>query len=201
MSYSSELTKKRILDCAKEEFLKKGFADANLREIATNAKVTTGAIYNHFNGKDGLFEAITGKFAEALLDLYIQVHDEVAAEYDFESAETTESMGGGTYKILEFLYSDFELAKLLFCCAAGTKYEKYVDKLIEVEESVSLGVMECDGFKLTKINKFFAHVIATSGINNMLEAIHHDLTKEEAVEYIGKVQKFYYAGTKEILGA
>ncbi len=200
MSYSSELTKERIIACAKQEFLKKGFVNTSLREIATNAKATTGAVYNHFKGKDGLFEAIVGEFAENLLELYKRTHEQVEAQYDFETAGVAESMGNGTNIILNYLYSDFTLSKLLFCCSVGTKYEKYVDQLIDVEEKSSLAFMENDNFKLTKINKFFVHVISTSGLNNMLEAIHHDLSKEEAFEYIGKIQKFYYAGTKEILG-
>ncbi len=200
MSYSSELTKERIIVCAKEEFLKKGFINANLREISTNAKATTGAIYNHFKGKDGLFDAIVGDFAEELLSLFTKLHNEVEGDYDFDSAKTSEDMGVGTYEVLNFLYSDFPLAKLLFCCSVGTKYENFADKMVDIEEQASIRVIEGVNFKLDKINRFFVHVIATSGINNMLEAIHHDLSKEEAFEYISKVQKFYYAGTKEILG-
>ncbi len=200
LSYSSELTKERIIDCAKKDFLMKGFLNTNLREIAMNAKATTGAVYNHFKGKDGLFEAIVEEFATNLLELYKRVHEEVEGQYDFDSADITENMGKGTNEVLEYLYSDFERSKLLFCCSTGTKYEKFVDELIEIEEKSSLAFMENDNFKPTKINKFFVHVISTSGINNMLEAIHHDLTREEAFEYIGMVQKFYYAGTKEILG-
>ncbi len=200
LSYSSEFTKERIIACAKEEFLKKGFANANLREIAKNAKATTGAVYNHFKGKNGLFEAIVGDFAHKLIELYTTAHEQVQGQYDFDSADITENMGKGTALILDYLYSDFERSKLLFCCSSGTKYEKFVDRLIEIEEKSSLAFMENDNFKPTKINKFFVHVISTSGLNDMLEAIHHDLSREEAFEYIGKIQKFYYAGTKEILG-
>ena len=200
MSYSSELTKERILECAKKEFLEKGFANTSLRQISTNAKATTGALYNHFDGKEGLFEAIVGDFADKLFELYKKAHEEIEGNYDFESDDITKNMGKGTSLILEYLYSDFELSKLLFCCSSGTKYEKFAQKLIEVEEKSLLEFMENDNFQLTKINKFFVHVISTSGLNNMLEAIYHDLSKEEAFEYIGKIQKFYYAGTKELLG-
>ncbi len=200
MSYSSELTKERILICAKEEFLKKGFIQANIRDIATNAKATTGAIYNHFKSKDGLFEAIIGEFATNLMALFLKAHDDVKGQYDYDSAGISDNIGTGTNIVLEYLYSDFERSKLLFSCSQGTQYENFVDELIEVEEKSSLAFMENEDFKPTKINKFFVHVISTSGINNMLEAIHHDLSKEEALEYIGKIQKFYYAGSKEIIG-
>ncbi len=200
LSYSSELTRERIIVSAKEEFLKKGFVNTSLREIASGAKATTGAVYNHFNGKDDLFEAIVGEFAEKLLMLYKKAHEEVEGQYDFDNTEITGSVGKGTNEILDYLYSDFERSKLLFCRCAGTKYENFVDELIEIEENSSFVFMENSNFKLTQINKFFVHVISSSGLNNMLEVIHHDLSKEQAFEYIGKIQKFYYAGTKEILG-
>ncbi len=200
MSYSSELTKKRIISCAKKEFINKGFIDTNIRDIAKNAKATTGAVYNHFKSKKGLFYAIVGEFAENLLALYKQSHEDAKDNYDFESAKISESMGKGTNEILNFLYSDFELSKLLFCCSVGTKFENFVDELIKIEEESSLAFMANHNYEITKVNKFFVHVISTSGLNNMLEAIHHDLSREEAFLYIGKIQKFYYSGTKEILG-
>ena len=51
MSYCSDITKNRILECAKGEFLSKGFENAQVAEIAKLAKVTTGAIYRHFKNK------------------------------------------------------------------------------------------------------------------------------------------------------
>ena len=35
----------RIIACAKEEFLNKGYADASIRTIAQNAGVSTSTIY------------------------------------------------------------------------------------------------------------------------------------------------------------
>ena len=51
----------KILDCAKAEFLEKGFADASLRSICSKAGVTTGALYKRFSGKEALFEALLYK--------------------------------------------------------------------------------------------------------------------------------------------
>ena len=41
-------TKKKIMDCAKKEFLEKGYSHANLRSICMAAGVTTGAFYFSF---------------------------------------------------------------------------------------------------------------------------------------------------------
>src|SRR5699024_4339326 len=47
----------RVLECAKEEFLSKGFLDASLRTIAQEAGTSTGSIYTRFGDKEGLFQA------------------------------------------------------------------------------------------------------------------------------------------------
>lgn len=48
----------KILECAKNEFLKNGYNDASLRTIAANADTSTQSIYVRFHNKEGLFTAI-----------------------------------------------------------------------------------------------------------------------------------------------
>ena len=45
----------KILSCAKEEFLEKGYTDASIRTIAQNAGVSTSTIYTRYSDKEGLF--------------------------------------------------------------------------------------------------------------------------------------------------
>ena len=40
----------RVLECAKQEFLEKGYKDASLRGIAANAGTSTGSIYTSGDG-------------------------------------------------------------------------------------------------------------------------------------------------------
>ena len=44
MAESSSVTKEKILESAKKEFLENGFVNASLRTIAANAGLTTGAM-------------------------------------------------------------------------------------------------------------------------------------------------------------
>ena len=38
-----------VLDCAKKEFLEKGYTDASIRTIAQNAGVSTSTIYTRYS--------------------------------------------------------------------------------------------------------------------------------------------------------
>lgn len=47
--------KQRILDAAISVFIENGFEETSMRQIASAAGLTTGAIYHHFKNKDELF--------------------------------------------------------------------------------------------------------------------------------------------------
>ena len=51
-------TEKKLIESGKAEFLKKGYAKANLRDLCKTAGVTTGAFYFSFANKEALLAAI-----------------------------------------------------------------------------------------------------------------------------------------------
>ena len=54
----TEATRRALLDSAAEAFVDRGFVDASLDEIARAARLTKGALYHHFAGKQDLFRAV-----------------------------------------------------------------------------------------------------------------------------------------------
>ena len=54
----AELTKKKLIDIALTEFVKHGFENITLENIAAKAGVTRGAIYWHFNNKEDLMDSL-----------------------------------------------------------------------------------------------------------------------------------------------
>jgi AcrR family transcriptional regulator len=54
----SEQTRSQIIQAAYHLFLGKGFHGASMREIAAEAGVALGSIYNHFANKEDIFEAV-----------------------------------------------------------------------------------------------------------------------------------------------
>ena len=47
-----------MLDAARSSFGRKGYAQTSVDEIAAAARVTKGAVYHHFAGKEALFRAV-----------------------------------------------------------------------------------------------------------------------------------------------
>lgn len=53
-----EKTRATILEASKKLILKKGYNATSMRDIAEEADITPGAIYNHFKGKEEIFETL-----------------------------------------------------------------------------------------------------------------------------------------------
>ena len=51
-------TEQKLIECGEREFLEKGYAKANLRDLCKTAGVTTGAFYFSFANKEALLAAI-----------------------------------------------------------------------------------------------------------------------------------------------
>lgn len=51
-------TKRTLVDVAADLFTEHGYANTSLDSIVAGAEVTKGALYHHFSGKQGLFEAV-----------------------------------------------------------------------------------------------------------------------------------------------
>src|ERR1035437_6229676 len=57
-SQNAEATRRAVLAAARSLFGKKGYAQTSVDEIADAARVTKGAVYHHFAGKEALFRAV-----------------------------------------------------------------------------------------------------------------------------------------------
>jgi AcrR family transcriptional regulator len=51
-------TKEKLERIARELFAERGFASVSAEELVAKADVTRGALYHHYDGKEGLFEAV-----------------------------------------------------------------------------------------------------------------------------------------------
>jgi AcrR family transcriptional regulator len=57
-SQHAEATRRAVLDAARSLFGRQGYGQTSVDEIADAARVTKGAVYHHFAGKEALFRAV-----------------------------------------------------------------------------------------------------------------------------------------------
>ena len=201
MSYGSQLTRKRILECARLEFLEHGFPNANMRRIASAADVTTGALYNHFANKALLFEALVESQAGTMLEQFRVIHANVKQKLpDLSRAGMQQSAYSGTDWMLDYIYENIDVFRLVFCRSEGTRWACFLEELIAIEEQAYRVYCEALGRGGQHIEDMFLHMSATSGFQYLVELVSHDVPYEQAVAVMDNVKRFSMAGWQEILG-
>ena len=175
-----------ILAVSEKEFLKRGFKNSSMRTIATKAHTTLGNLYNYFENKDAILDAIIGDTPEQIFQV-IQEHNNAATstlEYSKEYLEEhfSEIASSQLAQLfpLELLLSD-PLLILMECCE-GTKYEPCRDLIISQFQrhlAVHLNVASDSFLAKTIVNGFVSSLLfIAKNKKDMKEA------KKDLYEYI-----------------
>ncbi|UTC91503.1 TetR/AcrR family transcriptional regulator [Treponema denticola] len=193
-------TRAKILRAAKQEFFTNGFADTNVRAIAEKAGVTTGALYNLFDNKDGIFEALVSGVFDEFLD--IVAHRDVfdAENFGMKTSDLSaiiELSQRRFLKMMDFFYDNWDAMKLIVCCSKGSSYEHIFDKAIDITEKDTFQLLKLDGVKMSRRIRFFIHVMVTVSFENLKEIFYHNLKKTEAVKYVLDFNVYHCAGWKQ----
>lgn len=192
-----------LLEAGKKVFLEMGFRDASLRKIAAALGVTTGAIYRYYTDKEALFDAIVSRPAEELVNRYRQSQQEYAGRPLEEQLAGLTAVSQENSWMMDFIYDHFDIFKLIVCSSVGTRYEHYIDILVEIETNSAIQLrekMQEAGYELPLLDDELAHMISSGLFNCMFETVRHDMPKDKALAYTGSYQLFYTAGWIRILG-
>lgn len=188
----------RILECAKKEFLEKGYTDASLRNIALAAETSTNSIYVRFGGKEGLFEAIVKPVAEEFRNRYSGAQEQFS---DFQADEQKNQVNEYSMHemehLLDYVYENFDEFRLLLDASYGTKFHNFVDELTRIEVEYTYKYMETAGYEIVKdgtITEDFLHIITTAFLEGLFEVVRHNMSKEDADKYITLLGEYHRAG-------
>jgi AcrR family transcriptional regulator len=89
----SDATRAALIAAARGLFAERGFAGVGTEEIVRSAGVTRGALYHHFKGKEGLFEAV-------FEDVERELTERIATEA-MQSGDAWEAMHAGAAAFLD----------------------------------------------------------------------------------------------------
>ena len=192
----------KVLECAKEEFLSKGFLDASLRTIAQAAETSTGSIYTRFGDKEGLFRAI----AEPVVDQFKAMFRRVQEDFhQLSEEEQRADMGQYTARhqeeMLDYIYDDFDVFRLLLDGAHGTRFSCFLDELVDIEVEYTYKYMEvigCESVRSGQVTEDLIHIVTTAYFNGMFEPVRHRMDKARALHYVRQLNRYHMAGFETI---
>ena len=143
MSYCSDITKNRILECAKGEFLSKGFENAKVAEIAKLAKVTTGALYQHFKNKEDLYDCIVSPICDGFISITNDRNKDFidSLERD-EFSIISEELSYITNDLLKYIYDNWKIFRILILNDKTKIYKTFFNTIVENETKMTQLMIE-----------------------------------------------------------
>ena len=193
----------RVVEAAKREFLEYGFADASMRRIAKAAGLTASALYKHFSGKEEMFASLVEPVVSEFLEQYRtrEANDFAAIECPDPKKLLVDSTE--TQEIMAFIYDHLDAFRLLVSRSQGTKYERFVHEVAEMEERTTLRYMRKlieKGISVREVDRKEFHLLVTTNIEAIFQAVTHNFTRKEALHYAKTLDGFYLRGWKFLFG-
>lgn len=192
-------TKERLLVCAREEFLEKGYQKASLRSICKKAGVTTGALYFFFQDKEDLFSAIvqpTLDQVRAMAEQHVRQELMMLQNLPGADEDNMHDDHNATEQILHVLYKNYDICQMLLTNSQGSRYENCLDEIVDLfengqhalaqEQAKQLGVQPPDDYIL--------HWVIHIELDAYVHILLHERNEEKALKHMDQVLDYLLAG-------
>lgn len=200
MAKQIEGVSERILACAKQEFLDKGYTDASLRTIAAAADTSTNSIYVRFKDKEGLFSAIVEPVVRGMISLFLEIQESFHhLDSAAQQAQMPNYADGGMNALIDYMYDHLDEFHLLLDASAGTRFHNFVDEMVRIEVAYTYKYMEALGYPKQMgdgdaLTEMVLHMVTTTRFEGAFEVIRHHMTREEAKRYVSLLSRYHRAG-------
>lgn len=203
MANQIEGVKERLLQCATNEFMEKGYADASLRRIAAAANTSTSSIYVRFGDKAGLFSAILEDACDSFLQCYqdgIDCFNQLGP--DMPVPEMMDFKKVRMEQMVDAIYAHYDAFKLLVFKAESSTFSNFLHRLADIECSQTERYIEAIHFDLLssgKLSRELIHTLSSAYWSGIFEIVGRNMTREEAQVYFLTLRRFFMCGWMDLL--
>ena len=182
-------TEQKLIKSGKEEFLKKGYAKANFRDICKNAGVTTGAFYFSFENKEALLSAI---LAPVIAD-----YEKMCSTFARREEENPNTADDNEQQMMEYLSEHRTEAIILMEKSAGSRYEKFRPQISQQMQVAFTSYFT--KFMGSIPDPELIRILVTMRLQGYMELIKGDYTVEERVRLAREIGIHADAGTTALI--
>lgn len=190
--------KQQILDAAKKDFLLNGFQNASIRNIAKEISCSPANIYNYFENKDALFEAVvidtTKEFNQAKTLIDKTIKDKKALVYlNFDKSKVYADL------IVNFILKHRENLFLLSSKSQGSKLENFLSdwarEYAKMEyKSITLKAKGHKEIFKHLPSQFFIENLCLFFFNCATSLVEQNQDEKQLVKHLGEIFSFIYQG-------
>lgn len=202
MAKRTEGVTERLLECAKIEFLEKGYENASLRSIAEKADSSKGAIYIRHPNKASLFEALVKPAADGILKLTRTLFEDFTRlTGEQQKQELSEYSNKGFTVFVDYIYDHFDSFTLLIKSSSNEVYTNFIHELVDIEVMYTYKYIESIGSNAVRSGRLtedFVHLVSQSFFTGVFEVVFHNMSKKDAIEHVDRLRAFYSKGWEAI---
>ena len=194
----------RLLECAMAEFMEMGYQEASLRVIAAKAETTTGSIYTRFRDKEGLFHALVDSTVDALIHWMQEGNEAFADRPAGEQRETVFTYRPEIWEqLVDFIYAHWGVFRLLARCTDIDCFEDMLNRMIDIEAAYTRRFLEStgnDALESGRLTPMLLHMLSNAYYSGLFEIVRHDMAKDDAMDYVRRLRRFFTQGWSDLLG-
>ena len=181
----------KLMEAAKQEFLKNGYERASLQTIAEKAGSSKGAIYIRYPDKESLYRS-----------LVLYQFNRLSGEE--QTRQMLRRSNDEFPKVVDYLYDHFDEFKLLFTSGENNAYQEFIHRVVELDTGCTAQYIEASGNDAVSSGRLtpeLNHLLSSAFYTGMFEVVIHNMPKEQAMKHIQKMRRFYTAGWQTIFSS
>ncbi|MCS5422664.1 MULTISPECIES: TetR/AcrR family transcriptional regulator [Psychrilyobacter] len=177
MQIKKKEVQNKIYQGAMEVFKENGYRGATMKEISKKSKVPIGNIYRYYENKEVLFDDIVFELYSTLK--YNHIHEDLKKISSDLNQKPRVFLNNyinlATSKPMEFF--------ILFDSSAGTKYENFLEELVEIRWEKYLAHKRKSGVKDENIDEDFIMILMKSAITSIIDICKKYSNNEKLLRY------------------
>jgi AcrR family transcriptional regulator len=191
----------RIIEAAVEEFSRRGYEKASMRDICRAAGISLSNTYNYFPSKEALFESIIQPVYETVKDIFRQSLMQSAQKLA-SGAETLAFIDDIVGKILRLDARQRKLLIVLSENSAGTRYEKSKEEMtVLLRMHLAEAVRRPGGAaQIEESRSYILNIIAENYLDGLLKILQDYRDRAWAEANMQTLLMYHLKGIKALTG-
>ena len=174
----------KLMEAAKQEFLKNGYERASLQTIAEKAGSSKGAIYIRYPDKESLYRSLV---QPAMDDFCGLIQSTLEQFNQLPGVEQTSQMYSfsdhGFWASVDYIYDHFDEFKLLLTSGENSTYQEFLHRIVELDNQCTMRYIQASGndaISSGRLTPELGHLLSSAFYTGMFEVVIHDMPKDQA---------------------
>lgn len=201
MVKGNQKTYEKLLKSATLEFAEKGFQQASIRSISGRAGLTIGALYQHFDNKEAVFNHVVSPVYSGFLALSDTKKKEFTERLEDEgSEEASQYIAGITLDFMSYVRDHWTLFLILISNQETKIYRHFFKRIVTNEVEMTLLLLKrLNQNKYRTMTYEELELIVSAQYSGILALMRARTSERQMEVNLGLLFRFYHYGWEGLI--